>query len=166
MSGYSLKPGDAGYYTPDEKFSTSTPIDELIRGGYMLSDDQVSKLSPEQKAQYASAFFNIALEKQQAATGWGKPTGNNASLWSKPTGNNASFKTPQELMGQILELQGPQSTGLPVDIRGLVSGIGQQIVMAPLQKQRYDPRFPGKEVTTGKDPIYIHNMGWMGNCIA
>ena len=38
------QPGDPGYYTPDETFASTEPVDNLIASGYMLSPEQVAGL--------------------------------------------------------------------------------------------------------------------------
>ena len=58
------QPGDPGYYTPDETFASTEPVDNLIASGYMLSPEQEAALTPEQAAQYYTAYSNIRQDNQ------------------------------------------------------------------------------------------------------
>lgn len=117
------QPGDPGYYTPDETFASTEPVDNLIASGYMLSPEQVAGLTPGQKEQYDNAFFNISQAEQNKRSP--------STDFLRSAGGN---QIPDELRRQMNE-------------------------------NRFDPRFPGKGVTTGVDPNYIHEMGFMPKLI-
>jgi len=117
------QPGDPGYYTPDETFASTEPVDNLISSGYMLSPEQVAGLAPGQKEQYDNAFFNISQAEQNRRSP--------STDFLRSAGGN---QIPDELRRQMNE-------------------------------NRFDPRFPGKGVTTGVDPNYIHEMGFMPKLI-
>ena len=129
------QPGDPGYYTPDETFASTEPVDNLIASGYMLSPEQEAALTPEQRNRYQSAYSNIIQ---------GIMNDRNANI-------NAAWAQG---------FSSPETAPRPTD-----AFFADRDVQNKLRESRYDPRYPGKNISTGVDPNYIHEMGFMPKLI-
>ena len=129
------QPGDPGYYTPDETFASTEPVDNLISSGYMLSPEQEAALTPEQAAQYYTAYSNIRQDNQNTHN-----AGINAA-WAQGFSSPETAPRPSDAM------------------------FADRDVQNKLRESRYDPRYPGKNISTGVDPNYIHEMGFMPKLI-
>ena len=129
------QPGDPGYYTPDETFASTEPVDNLISSGYMLSPEQEAALTPEQAARYHTAYSNIRQDNQNT---------HNAGI-------NAAWAQG---------FSSPETAPRPTDAM-----FADRDVQNKLRESRYDPRYPGKNISTGVDPNYIHEMGFMPKLI-
>ena len=129
------QPGDPGYYTPDETFASTEPVDNLISSGYMLSPEQEAALTPEQAARYHTAYSNIRQDNQNTHN-----AGINAA-WAQGFSSPETAPRPSDAM------------------------FADRDVQNKLRESRYDPRYPGKNISTGVDPNYIHEMGFMPKLI-